>query len=192
MRFIGLLIAAAGAVWVYKDAKKRGYETLAAIGWALGVFFLMIVFLPLYLFAGRKGKRCNEELSYNYENKKEVSGAMKIHVDRGEREEGLIFKKKVFFCTVRLEATDEEQREIKRQKLDKVVFWHSPRIMGATGKEESGEIRVGWLMGKGWTEINERVDIVGNFEEAARECLRTVANNVRAGKDFSGKEVEEL
>jgi len=58
MRFIGLMIAAAVAVWVYTDAIKRGYKTLAAIGWMLGVFLLMIVFLPLYLFLRtRQGKR---------------------------------------------------------------------------------------------------------------------------------------
>ena len=49
-RFIGLIVAAGVAIWVYIDAKKRGYKTLAAVGWMLGVFLLMIVFLPLYLF----------------------------------------------------------------------------------------------------------------------------------------------
>ncbi len=49
-RFIGLIVAAGVAIWVYLDAKKRGYKTLAAVGWMLGVFLLMIVFLPLYLF----------------------------------------------------------------------------------------------------------------------------------------------
>ncbi|KXK24801.1 MAG: hypothetical protein UZ01_03663 [Candidatus Brocadia sinica] len=29
--------------------KKRGYKTLAATGWMMGVFLLMIVFLPIYL-----------------------------------------------------------------------------------------------------------------------------------------------
>lgn len=48
--FIGLIVAAGVAIWVYIDAKKRGYKTLAAVGWMLGVFLLMIVFLPLYLF----------------------------------------------------------------------------------------------------------------------------------------------
>lgn len=50
MRFIGLLIAAAVAVWVYMDAKSKGYKTISAVGWMLGVFLLMIVFLPWYLF----------------------------------------------------------------------------------------------------------------------------------------------
>jgi energy-coupling factor transporter transmembrane protein EcfT len=49
-RFIGLIVAAGVAIWVYIDAKKRGYKTLAAVGWMLGIFLLMIVFLPLYLF----------------------------------------------------------------------------------------------------------------------------------------------
>ncbi len=54
MRFIGLLIAAAVAVWVYIDARNKGYKTLPAVGWMLGVFLLMIVFLPLYLFVRAK------------------------------------------------------------------------------------------------------------------------------------------
>lgn len=49
MRLLGLLIAAGVAVWVYTDAQRRGYKPLAAVGWMLGVFLLMIVFLPLYL-----------------------------------------------------------------------------------------------------------------------------------------------
>ena len=58
MRFIGLILAAIVAVWVYWDAKKRGCTTLASVGWMLGVFLLMIVFLPLYLFTrARKAKQ---------------------------------------------------------------------------------------------------------------------------------------
>ncbi|GJQ22322.1 MAG: hypothetical protein HRU72_10935 [Planctomycetia bacterium] len=58
MRLIGLLIAAAVAVWVYTDAKKRGYKTPAAIGWMIGVFLLMIVVLPVYLIMRtRQGKQ---------------------------------------------------------------------------------------------------------------------------------------
>ncbi|MDR4508824.1 MAG: hypothetical protein MRJ65_11420 [Candidatus Brocadiaceae bacterium] len=57
MRFIALLIAAAVAVWVYIDAKSKGCKNLTAIGWMLGVFLLMIVFLPLYLFMRPKQAR---------------------------------------------------------------------------------------------------------------------------------------
>ncbi|MFO0793706.1 MAG: hypothetical protein U0586_06555 [Candidatus Brocadiaceae bacterium] len=58
MRMVGLLIAAIIAVWVYIDAKNRGYKTLPAVGWMLGVFLLMIVFLPLYLvLRGRRPKK---------------------------------------------------------------------------------------------------------------------------------------
>jgi uncharacterized BrkB/YihY/UPF0761 family membrane protein len=58
MRFIGLIIASLVAIWVYMDAKNKGYKTLAAVGWMLGVFSLMIVFLPLYLFIrGRQAKQ---------------------------------------------------------------------------------------------------------------------------------------
>ncbi len=37
------------ALWVASDAKKRGYRRGQIIGWFLGVWFLLIVFLPLYL-----------------------------------------------------------------------------------------------------------------------------------------------
>jgi hypothetical protein len=37
------------AWWVASDAKKRGYTRGQIIGWFLGVWLLLIVFLPLYL-----------------------------------------------------------------------------------------------------------------------------------------------
>ena len=43
--FIGMIIAAVVAYYVYEDANKRGMDGLA---WAFGVFLLMILFLPLY------------------------------------------------------------------------------------------------------------------------------------------------
>ena len=42
---IPLLIAATVGFFVGQDAKKRGMNS---IGWGLGTFLLMIVFLPLY------------------------------------------------------------------------------------------------------------------------------------------------
>lgn len=60
---IALLIAAGVAVLIYKDAKKNGYSHNATIGWALGVFMFMMVFLPAYLIVtylilkGRNAKR---------------------------------------------------------------------------------------------------------------------------------------
>ena len=42
----GFIIAALIAVWVASDANKRGMNGLA---WAIGVFLLCIVFLPIYL-----------------------------------------------------------------------------------------------------------------------------------------------
>jgi len=41
----GLLIAAVVAFFVAIDAKKRGMN---AVGWGIGTFALMIIFLPLY------------------------------------------------------------------------------------------------------------------------------------------------
>ena len=42
----GLLIAFLIACWVYSDATDRGSSS--PVGWAAGVFLLLIVFLPLY------------------------------------------------------------------------------------------------------------------------------------------------
>ncbi len=43
---LGFLIAALIALWVATDANKRGMNGVA---WAIGVFFLCIIFLPIYL-----------------------------------------------------------------------------------------------------------------------------------------------
>lgn len=42
---VGVIVATA---WVYQDASSRGMEGAGA--WAVGVFFLFIVFFPLYFF----------------------------------------------------------------------------------------------------------------------------------------------
>lgn len=44
--FLGLIIALIAAVWVAYDARKRGMNS---VGWAIGTFLLLILFLPLYL-----------------------------------------------------------------------------------------------------------------------------------------------
>jgi len=51
---IALFVAAAVSIWVYMDAKKNNYSTQMSIGWMLGVFMLMIVFLPFYLIVKAK------------------------------------------------------------------------------------------------------------------------------------------
>lgn len=43
---VGLIIVLACTIYTYQDANKRGMN---GILWALGVFFLCIVFFPLYL-----------------------------------------------------------------------------------------------------------------------------------------------
>ncbi len=42
---IALIIALIVAILIGKDASKRGMNS---IGWGIGVFALMIIFLPLY------------------------------------------------------------------------------------------------------------------------------------------------
>lgn len=49
-QLFGMCIAFVVAYWVYTDAQKRGMN---AIGWSIGVFLLLIVFLPIY-FISRK------------------------------------------------------------------------------------------------------------------------------------------
>lgn len=51
-QIIGLVIALVAAILVAQDAKKRGMNP---IGWAIGVFLLLIIFLPVY-FIVRKPK----------------------------------------------------------------------------------------------------------------------------------------
>jgi hypothetical protein len=57
IRIIAGVIAVGVAYWVYNDARKWGYNNNAALGWAVGVFLLMIVFLPLYVIIELKRAR---------------------------------------------------------------------------------------------------------------------------------------
>ncbi len=57
IRIIGIIIAVGVAYWVYNDAQKWGYSKNAAIGWSVGVFLLMIVFLPIYILTELKRAR---------------------------------------------------------------------------------------------------------------------------------------
>lgn len=54
MEWLGFGIALIVAGWVYSDAKDRGSSSPGL--WAIGVFALLIVFLPLYFFM-RPSKR---------------------------------------------------------------------------------------------------------------------------------------
>ena len=58
MELIGLAIAFVVAFWVYSDAKNRGKTTGRAFLWFLGVFFVLILFLPLWLITRPKVKLC--------------------------------------------------------------------------------------------------------------------------------------
>lgn len=57
IRIIAGVIAVGVAYWIYNDARKWGYNNNAAWGWAVGVFLLMIVFLPLYVIIELKRAR---------------------------------------------------------------------------------------------------------------------------------------
>ena len=45
------------ALWVFFDSQKHGYTFTQGLLWAIGVFFILIVFLPLYLSYRNKRKR---------------------------------------------------------------------------------------------------------------------------------------
>lgn len=45
------------ALWVFFDSQKHGYTFMQGLLWAIGVFFLLIVFLPLYFFYRSKRKQ---------------------------------------------------------------------------------------------------------------------------------------
>lgn len=45
-QIIGIIIAAAIAFWVYRDAESRG---MSGIGWGIFTFLLCIIALPVYL-----------------------------------------------------------------------------------------------------------------------------------------------
>ena len=49
-QILGLIIALIIGILVGKDAQKRG---MSGFGWGIGVFFLMILFLPLYFIVRR-------------------------------------------------------------------------------------------------------------------------------------------
>jgi energy-coupling factor transporter transmembrane protein EcfT len=51
------IISLAVALWVFYDSQKRGSTVWRSLLWAVGVFFILIVFLPLYLAARKKKER---------------------------------------------------------------------------------------------------------------------------------------
>jgi hypothetical protein len=46
---IGLIILVLICIWVYKDSIRRGRSSSSAGIWAVLVFILLIIFLPIYL-----------------------------------------------------------------------------------------------------------------------------------------------
>ncbi len=48
MLYIAIIIPLLIAWWVASDAKKRGYSQGAIVAWFLGVWLVLIIFLPLY------------------------------------------------------------------------------------------------------------------------------------------------
>ena len=62
MEVVGIVIAVIGALFVLFHARFRQLSMWAAIGWALGTFFLLIIALPIYLLIhGPEPKRQDGE-----------------------------------------------------------------------------------------------------------------------------------
>lgn len=57
MRYLLLLVNLVAALWVFYDSQKHGYSIGKGLLWAIGVFFLLIVFLPLYLIVRKRKER---------------------------------------------------------------------------------------------------------------------------------------
>lgn len=57
MRYSFLLLSLIASLWVFFDSQKRGFTIARGLLWAVGVFFLLIVFLPLYLVARKKKEK---------------------------------------------------------------------------------------------------------------------------------------
>lgn len=93
MRILGLFIAAGVAIWVYMDAKNRGYKTISAVGWMLGTFFMMIVFLPLYLILRSRQSRQVEILTPCKYCGKYYEGTPLYCPNCGHKVEGYSFRK---------------------------------------------------------------------------------------------------
>lgn len=54
------------ALWVFYDAQKKGFTLGKSLLWAMGVFFLLIIFLPLYLIVRQKKMRWKAEQASPY------------------------------------------------------------------------------------------------------------------------------
>ena len=53
-QLIGTGLTAFIGGWVAADAKRRGLRDAAAFGWGIGVFFILLFFLPLYLYLRKR------------------------------------------------------------------------------------------------------------------------------------------
>jgi len=56
-RYLAPLVSLIVAIWVFYDSQKHGYSVGRGLLWAVGVFLLLIVFLPLYLVARKKREK---------------------------------------------------------------------------------------------------------------------------------------
>jgi uncharacterized membrane protein YvbJ len=55
--YIFLTINLIIALWVYYDSQKHGYSFWQGLLWAVGVFLVLFIFLPFYLFARNKRRK---------------------------------------------------------------------------------------------------------------------------------------
>ena len=62
-QLFGLGVAGLVATWVVFDSRRRGVSSFVAMNWGIGVFLLLIVFLPLYLIARSKQSSVADQAS---------------------------------------------------------------------------------------------------------------------------------
>jgi ABC-type proline/glycine betaine transport system permease subunit len=88
----GLLMAAGVGYFVYQDATSRGWESGSAILIAIGVFALLIIFLPIYLVIKNNPGRSKITIAaYRAISRQSSQGIQNIVLDANEiaREVGI-------------------------------------------------------------------------------------------------------
>ena len=98
IRSVGVVVACIIARSIYYDAKSRGMQDL---GWAYGVFLMMIVFLPLY-FIYRKPKLTKEEIDEKFRIQREATKQQQLEEITTNQAQGLVVSVAVLTWTLKL------------------------------------------------------------------------------------------
>lgn len=66
MRYFIPLIHLFVALWVFYDSQKRGYTVWRGLLWSVGVFLVLVLFLPLYLIARKRREKLSPQASQTF------------------------------------------------------------------------------------------------------------------------------